>query len=482
MQINNTDMDFFLNNKENINKIVTKIILITNILPPLFVILTMLGIFSIDDYFSGIVSAISISFSIIQLLLVYYFGRIHSFQKIDETVGYGFETPVTIKAKSEAEIKKKNCYVWQSVAQYFGLIGLSLFISFLGTQSHVGIYIAYSLVTFISCLYYNVRLTCIIGIIDYILMFFSVYFKVVNMYMEGNPEIIARGIAESAFAYIVGFTIEFLFVFLISYFISKSCYDTLLQADSKNEQLKSNELQIMGFIPDMLKSHEVFTGYHIKHTVVYMDMICRELVRQGNYASVLTKNEIQLYTYAANLHDIGKIHIPDHILNKPGRYTDAEFEMMKRHPQEGKILLESLPKIRGGRFNEIAEQMAYYHHEKYGGGGYPTGISGNLIPLCARIMAAADVLDALLSWRPYKEPWDIDKTMEEFRNQKNKQFEPCITDAVIALKPVIFMKSQEFLLDEKMSKELERESEWRNKLRQEQFLELYNSGLLNIEK
>lgn len=74
------------------------------------------------------------------------------------------------------------------------------------------------------------------------------------------------------------------------------------------------------------------------------------------------------------------------------------------------------------------------------------------------------------------------RAIEEFEKQKNKQFEPCIADAVIALKPVIFMKSQEFLMDEQMTKELERESEWRNKLRQEQFQELYNSGLLNINK
>ncbi|MEE1165544.1 MAG: HD domain-containing phosphohydrolase [Treponema sp.] len=475
------DTDFFLFNKESINKLVTKVVLATNILPPLFVVLTMVGIFSIDDVFAGIVSAIVIPFSIIQLVVVYCFRRVHSYPKVDDASTFGYDSLAPVN-KVDFDSREKICNGWQTLGQYTGLIGLSLIVAFLGTHAHVGIYIGYSLVTFLSCLYFNVRLTCLIGIIDYFLMIVSVYFKTTNKLKEGMPEIVARGVFDTSVAYIAGFTIEFVFVFMISYYISKRCYQALQEANGKNEQLKRTELQIMGFIPDMLKSHEVFTGYHIKHTVVYMDMICREVVRQGNYTDVLTKSEIELYSSAANLHDIGKIHIPDHILNKPGKFTDAEFEMMKRHPQEGKILLESLPKIRGGRFNEIAEQMAYYHHEKYGGGGYPTGLSGNLIPLCARLMAAADVLDALLSWRPYKEPWDIDRAIEEFEKQKNKQFEPCIADAVIALKPVIFMKSQEFLMDEQMTKELERESEWRNKLRQEQFQELYNSGLLNINK
>ena len=156
-------------------------------------------------------------------------------------------------------------------------------------------------------------------------------------------------------------------------------------------------MKIMEFIPRMLESHELFTGHHVRHTVKYVELISRELVKEGHYNEILTEQAISVYSAAANLHDIGKVHIPDSILNKPGKYTYEEFQMMKSHPAEGKRLVQLLPMINRGWFNIVAEQMAYCHHEKYDGSGYPNGLSGNEIPLCVRIMSAADVLDALLS-------------------------------------------------------------------------------------
>ena len=105
---------------------------------------------------------------------------------------------------------------------------------------------------------------------------------------------------------------------------------------------------------------------------------------------------------------------------------------MKSHPEEGKKILEVLPPIAGGKFNKIAEEVCLYHHEKWDGTGYPKGLAEKEIPLFARIMAAADVLDALLSRRLYKQPMSIDKAMEIFRELRGVQFEPCISDAVLA--------------------------------------------------
>ena len=96
----------------------------------------------------------------------------------------------------------------------------------------------------------------------------------------------------------------------------------------KNEQLRKTQFEIMEFIPKILESHEVFTGHHVKHTVQYVDLIAREMKKKGFYADILTEDTIVTYSAAANLHDIGKVHIPDNILNKPGKYTPEEFEMM----------------------------------------------------------------------------------------------------------------------------------------------------------
>lgn len=155
----------------------------------------------------------------------------------------------------------------------------------------------------------------------------------------------------------------------------------------------------------------------------------------GHYQLKLTDREIDLYTQAAPLHDIGKFCIPTDILNKPGKYTAEEYEEMKKHAQAGHDLIENeFSGLQNDDFVKIASQMAWFHHEKWDGTGYPRGIKGNEIPLCGRIMAAADVLDALLSRRLYKEAYEVEKTFDIMESLKGTQFEPCIVEAVMSLK------------------------------------------------
>lgn len=258
-----------------------------------------------------------------------------------------------------------------------------------------------------------------------------------------------------------------LLVFAISAILYKFCRLTKNAyhlVSEKTKLLETTQLRLMDFVPRVLDSHEIFTGHHVRHTVVYVDMICRELVKRGEYSDVLTPEKIKLYSVAANLHDIGKVHIPDSILNKNGPFTPAEYEMMKNHPVEGRDLVDCLPVIGDGEFNIIAMQMAYYHHERYDGTGYPNGIAGEKIPLCARIMACADVLDALICVRPYKKSFTVDETMEIFRKSRGTHFEPCIVDAVLALKEDIIFVSQNFKISEQEQEE--RELEWRGKLKE----------------
>jgi HD-GYP domain-containing protein (c-di-GMP phosphodiesterase class II) len=181
------------------------------------------------------------------------------------------------------------------------------------------------------------------------------------------------------------------------------------------------------------------------------------MVKLGYYTNELTPGYISLFSNAAFLHDIGKIHVPEGILNKIGKFTDEEFEKMKCHTTEGKNLLEFLPMVNDGRFNEIAKQMAFYHHEKWNGTGYPNKIAGIEIPLCARIMAAADVMDALLSKRLYKEPKTIEEAIEIFESSRDTHFESCIVDAVISAKDEIVKFDKEFKLQEEESNQIEQE-------------------------
>lgn len=423
-----SDDEFYSENIEVINRICSSIILFSNLLGPAFLILTYIGIFKIPVLYSVVVICLIAPVSVLHLLCVYKF----KFQKF---------------------------------AMYLGLVGMSMIVGLMGSQFHIGIYIGYSLVLFMSCLYYNMRLTVFIAVFDYIVMMVSLYFKGVSGFAEGNPYV-----GSSPWYYFsrmgLGFTMEYVFAFIIAVNIVKRCEIAFSLSEQKNIDLIKIQFEIMDFIPKVLESHELFTGHHVAHTVTYVDMIAKELRREGHYTDILDIETIWLYSKAANLHDIGKVHIPDNILNKPGKFTPEEFAMMKTHPEEGKKLIEYLPNIENGEFNKIASQMAYYHHEKFDGTGYPNGIAGTDIPLCARIMTAADVLDALLSWRPYKERMDIEQVMKIFENGKGTHFEPCIADAVLSLKSEIYEVSQEFL--EKEIGDEEKEYSWRQQLKNSQ--------------
>jgi len=125
------------------------------------------------------------------------------------------------------------------------------------------------------------------------------------------------------------------------------------------------------------------------------------------------------------MHDLGKIAIDDDILRKPGKFTEEEYNEMKRHTTEGARIVSSiLEGVEDDEFVEIAKNVALYHHEKYNGKGYPTGVSGEQIPIEARIMALADVFDALVSERCYKKAFTFDQAFEIIRNDLGEHFDP----------------------------------------------------------
>lgn len=158
------------------------------------------------------------------------------------------------------------------------------------------------------------------------------------------------------------------------------------------------------------------TGSHIMRMSQYASSIALELG--------LGEKVAQHIQYAAPMHDVGKIGIPDHVLTKPGKLDADEWEIMKRHTTIGANIL-------GGAevgFLKLAEVIALTHHERWDGTGYPRGLKGNAIPLAGRITALADVFDALLSKRPYKEPFPMDKALAIIKSERGKQFEPVVVD------------------------------------------------------
>ncbi|MDD7459372.1 MAG: HD-GYP domain-containing protein [Spirochaetales bacterium] len=348
-----------------------------------------------------------------------------------------------------------------NLSKYLGLFACTTIISIIAANGRVGIYISYGIFPFLASLYFSKRCTTIVSLYSWLAMLASLYIKS-RLTKQCEPftgEIYSPDLFF--IRYSIGFTIEMLFTYLLAIMMTKQFHKSLValiknidDANSmnislaeKNIELKETQTKIIKFISTILSSHDMFTGNHVLHTQTYVGIIARELQEQGKYLADLTDENINLLCSAALLHDIGKIHIPDGILNKNGRFIPQEFEIMKSHPDEGKKILSVLPPIENGKFNKIAEEVCLYHHEKWDGTGYPFGLSGREIPLFARIMAAADVLDALLSRRLYKQPMGIDKAMEIFRELKGVQFEPCISDAVLAKKDT-FEKCDSFFKQE----------------------------------
>lgn len=187
----------------------------------------------------------------------------------------------------------------------------------------------------------------------------------------------------------------------------------------KAEELKLTRLEVVQRLGRAAEYKDNETGMHV--------------LRMSHYSKVLalaygfSAEQAETLLHAAPMHDIGKIGIPDNILLKPGKLTDEEFAVMKTHPQIGAEILAD----GDSELLRIAKSVALTHHEKWDGTGYPQGLSKEAIPVEGRIVAVADVFDALTSKRPYKEAWSVDKTLAFMQEQKGIHFEPRLIDLLI---------------------------------------------------
>ncbi|MBR4559043.1 MAG: HD domain-containing protein [Fibrobacter sp.] len=186
-----------------------------------------------------------------------------------------------------------------------------------------------------------------------------------------------------------------------------------------NTELEATQREIIHILGDASESRSQETGDHIQR-VAEISYTLAKLMG-------LPEEDVDRIRLAAPMHDLGKVGIPDAILNKPGRFTDEEYAIMKSHSEKGyNMLCNSKRKLL-----RFAAEIARSHHERWDGRGYPRGIAGEEIPLAARICAVADVLDALSSPRCYKQPWPEEKVKEEFIKQRGAQFQPELVDVLI---------------------------------------------------
>ena len=439
---------FFTENIVNINKKIYSILFCALIVPVSFVVLTRVGVWYVPTPYAVVIFVYTLVMASICFVL-----------------------------------NKTGKRILQSISMYLGLIAISGFVFLLGMKGVIVLTISWAFAPFISCLYYNRRLTRITTVINFILTIIAYKLRsfAVTLVLSGVKSA-NRWFIEN----VPGVIVEFIFVFLVTDFLSKRTYQTFrrlmsINADkdgayrrlnektieqfntnkelqekndyieklnaelnSKNAGLNENQHKIVEFVVGSFGSFDLFGVTHNYHTGKYVEVISKKLRENGHYAEELTDEKIEVLMLAALLHDAGKIRIPQHIVNKLGKYTEEEYEIMKTHSMEGRKILEGMPPIDDGSFNLVAKEMALYHHERWDGSGYPYGVAGETIPLCARILGAADVLDALISPRLYKEPVSIEEAIKVFEEEKGKAFEPCIAEAVISLKNEIVKIDRDF--------------------------------------
>lgn len=199
-------------------------------------------------------------------------------------------------------------------------------------------------------------------------------------------------------------------------------------------------------LASLAETRDPETGNHILRTQHYVKLLAEQLAEKPHYSEMLTPKMIDTYFKAAPLHDIGKVGIVDSILLKPGKLTDEEFEIMKDHAKLGLLALEKAEQLSGARNDliTVAKEIAYGHHEKWDGSGYPNGYSGDAIPLSARLMALADVYDALRCRRVYKAPMSHDKAKQIIMEGSGQHFDPEVIEAFIAQEDRFIKIAEEF--------------------------------------
>jgi len=202
----------------------------------------------------------------------------------------------------------------------------------------------------------------------------------------------------------------------------------------RTRELALAQEAIIESMASLTETRDPETGGHIKRTQNYVRLLARTLKRSPKYRALLDDETIDLLYKSAPLHDIGKVGVPDGILLKPGKLSETEFEEMKKHAVIGRNAILATEKKLGNRsFLRFAHDIAYTHHEKWNGSGYPQGLKGELIPLCGRLMALADAYDALISQRVYKPPLTHEEAMQIIVKDKGSHFDPDIVDAFLSV-------------------------------------------------
>ncbi|MCH5324842.1 MAG: HD-GYP domain-containing protein [Eubacterium sp.] len=352
-------------------------------------------------------------FIIVAVLLISYIAEVI---KGERTVEYLLAfIPVTVLPAIVVFILYLKKSDWEKLP-YFIVIGYFLMYTFVmvtGYSSMVSTYILPMLSLMV--LYHQPKLVLMTGVASLILNAVTIVWR----FSDGRLTIENSADAEIQIALMVlCFGGSYVAARLYDN-ITKQNLNYLKKLNEKNEQINRMTMQTISTIANTLDAKDTYTNGHSERVSTYATMIAKELG--------LSDEEVDNICLVALLHDIGKVGVPDSVLNKPGRLTDEEFELMKQHTVAGSEIMkdiDSIPDVTVG---------ARYHHERYDGRGYPDGLQGDDIPLIARIIAVADAYDAMTSNRVYRQHLTGEQVMAELEKGTGTQFDPAISRIMIRM-------------------------------------------------
>jgi putative two-component system response regulator len=217
-----------------------------------------------------------------------------------------------------------------------------------------------------------------------------------------------------------------------------------VKVKERTQELSLTQNVIIEALASLAETRDQETGDHVMRTRFYVQLLAVQLASHPRFRDYLVLLDPDDLGIAATLHDIGKVGVPDHILLKPGRLTSEEFEEIKKHTIYGHNILNRLTKrLPKNTFLRLADEIAWTHHEKWNGSGYPRGLSGDDIPIPGRLMAIADVYDAIISPRVYKGPMSNEEAMAFILSQAGTHFDPDVAVAFVELRETFqFVASQ----------------------------------------
>lgn len=386
----------FKENEKQANKVVAKVMGTTFLIFTLIYILNLCGIFVIKHQIMTCAYIVGSVFLLLPAVLVYL-------------------------------LKIEKSYV-----KYGNVIGAALFVTILSITLTYHVVVIYVYPIAIASLYFSKKMNILATVftvagvsVGQIVAFFT------DTVQDDNFTVLKAAV-------LWGIVPRGLILIAIAIIFTMLCGRTVnLLSDLSNSVSKISRYHtemVMGFAT-LVENKDGSTGGHIKRTTGYVELLANELKIRGHYKEILTEEYIKNLCMAAPMHDIGKISVPDVILQKPGKLDEEEFEAIKKHTTKGgEIIRETFGHLENEVYTQMAYEVAYFHHEKWNGNGYPEGLKRTDIPLCARIMAIADVFDALSEKRCYRDAMPLDKCFDIISQGSGRDFDPIMVEVFLDIR------------------------------------------------